>query len=230
MTNVFKISYLNKIAELFKEAFTLKKYKAMNPVLAVFCGILMIPFVLFSFFVAVILFCLAFPFDTFSSLVKSLHMLLKEEGQDVKHATQFIVYWISWPIVFSLYIMEYILLLWMVPTYALLAFLVYIWSFGGVKLHLFAREEDDIGVEVTGRYGALPIVLVIVGYALNFVMPLIHCVIYYLTLYFQYQESLFSYYNIVMICSPYHGMALLATFVFALIMAAYPKTKNTLNK
>ena len=228
--NLFKINYLNKIAVLFREAFKFKKYKAMNAVLAVFSGILVIPFVILSFFVAGYLFLLAFPFEILSSLVKSLHIILNDEGKNVKHATQFIIYWISWPVVFSLYITICTLLTMIIPTYALLSFLVYIWSFGGIKPHLFACEEDDISVEITGRYKALPIIFVVLGYTLNFLLPVIHGIIYYFRLYFEYNEEIFKSMFAQLIYPRYFNLSLLFVFIFALIMSFYPRRKNEENK
>lgn len=224
--NLFEINYLNKITALYKEAFLFKKYKAMNAGLAVLSGILMIPFVVASFMVTCVCFSLAFPFEVISSLVKSLHTILKDEGRDVKHATQVILYWLSWPIVFALYVAESAILALIVPTYALLSFLVYVWSFGGIRLQLFASVKNELSVDVEGRYKALPIVFVTVGYGLNFLLPLIHGAIYYVYLYFQYNEAVFIHRFSQGIYPKYYRISLLFIFIFSLIMASYPKKRD----
>jgi len=190
--NFFKIDFLAKMSALLKEAFKFKKYKAMNPILAVFTGILMLPIVVASFAVTAALAVLGFVFALVAYPVKYLHEIVNGEGKEVKHATQAIIYLISWPLVFGIYAVISFILVLLVPTYALFAFLLYVWSLGGFKFHLFANYTDDISIEVEGRYKILPAVYVGIGALVTFLIPLIHGIIHYADLYDQYLERMFG--------------------------------------
>ena len=191
--NLFDINYLSKISELFGEAFKLKKYKVMPVILAVLAFILMFPILFASFLVALILFVFAFVFETNISLVKSLHNILSNEASTAHPAAQFVLYWVSWPLVFSLYITEGLLLCVMVPLYAILSVLVYIWSFGGIKFHLFARKNDDISIEVPKQYKLIPALFVAIGCSFLVLIPLLHGIFHLIDLYYDYNEKMFIY-------------------------------------
>ena len=177
---------------LLKEAFTFRKYKAMHNVLAVFTGILMIPIVIASFLATAVFAALAFTFSILASPVKYLHEIVRGEREGVKHATQFIIYLISWPTVFFLYVLMSGLLLLMLPTYALLTFLLYVWSLGGFKFHLFPNQYDDLSIEVEGRYRYLPLIFIIIGGMTTVVVPMVHGVIHFVDLYEMYMERFFG--------------------------------------
>lgn len=160
--NLFQTNFLTKTANLMKEAFKLKKYKAMHPALAVFTMIFMLPWMLVSFALTAVLAVLGFIFELFAAPARYLHGLTKSEGNDVKHATQAVIYLISWPVIFALYAAMIPLMLCILVTYALFSIVTYAWSLCGFKFHLFPNELDDISIEVTKRYFALPLILVIV--------------------------------------------------------------------
>ena len=224
--SLFEMDFLKKMEMLLKEAFKFKKYKAMAPALAVFTGILMLPLVVASFAVTAVLSVLCFMFTVFSSPAKYLHDLVHGEGQSVKHATQTAIYLISWPIVFFLYVIMSFLLLMILPTYALLSVLLYAWSLGGFKFHLFANGVDDISIEVKGRYLALPIVFIIIGYLLVFFIPLVHGVVIYMDLYAKYLEDWFSYVFTGVYCR-YIAVHSAFAFLYSLIgFARGPRAKN----
>lgn len=160
--NFFEVDWLKKGADLMKEAFLFKKYKAMHPVLAILCGILMLPLVLISFIMAGIYFVLSFFFTIEIAPIKFLHGLVSKEGEGVKHATQFAIYWIAWPVVFFLYLLASGFIVTLSMLYALTSILTFIWSFGGFRFHLFATAED-ISVEVNDEYNMLLPAIYILG-------------------------------------------------------------------
>ena len=186
--NLYETDFLQKLSNLMKEAFKFKKYKAMSPALAVFTGIFMLPIVAISFACAAALWCLGFAFAILTTPVKYLHQIVNTEGKEVKHATQAIVYLISWPVVFFLYVWMSVLLLLIFPTYAALSFFTYVWTLGGFKFHLFVNQTDDIAIEVKGTYNALPVAFVIVGAVLLILIPLIHGIALYIDMYEDYLE------------------------------------------
>lgn len=225
--NLVEVNYLDKMSALLKEAFKFKKYKAMPPLLAVFLGILVIPFVFASFIVTAMLACLSFSFAIFTSPVKCLHGLVNKEGKEVRHATQFVVYLISWPLIFFCYAMMTLLLLLILPTYALLSILLYVWSFGGFKFHLFVSEADDIAIDVDGKYFVIPLVYVIIGYALVVIIPFIHWLVGY-SYYAQQSWELAGIYSQLFSAQEYPayiGVHSLFTSVYSLICSPYPKSK-----
>jgi len=187
----FEVDYLEKTVALLKEAFQFKKYKAMPGALAVFTGLLMLPIVLLSCPFLVVLAVLGFSFRSISSTVQYLHDLVSNEGQRVMHATQFVIYLLSWPTVFMLHGIRYALMLFIFPFYAIFSILAYIWTLGGFKFHLFAHDLEDLSIEVQGRYKALPIVFVIIGLAIMLIIPAVHGTITYIDLFKTYDEDLF---------------------------------------
>ena len=226
--NLVQINYLDKLSQLLREAFKFKKYKAMHPALAVFAGILMIPFVLASFSVAAAFAVLAFSFSVCTSPVKYLHTLVNQEGKEVKHATQAIVYLISWPFVFFLYAVMAVLLLMIIPTYALLSILLYVWSFGGFKFHLFMTETDNISIDVSKKYLAVPLIFVIVGYLMVAIIPFIHWMIGH-TSYAMQEQYLADIYDRLFpsqVYSVYFGVYSSFAFVYSLITSPFPRSKK----
>lgn len=224
--NLFEINFLGKMSALLKEAFKFKKYKAMNPALAVFTGLLMLPIVVASFAVTAMLAAVCFAFNVLSSPVKFLHGIVTAEGKDVKHATQFIIYFISWPLVFFTYAIMSFLLLLIIPTYALLSFLTYVWSLGGFKFHLFVTNADDISIEVDGRYSVLPWVYIFVGLAILVIAPVIHGTVHFVDLWNNFLEATFFGTFFGGIYGNYMSAHVVFSILYSLIgFARFPKAK-----
>lgn len=163
--------YIQETSKLFKEAFAFKKYKSMNGVFAVFCGIFVLPFVLISLFLATTLYVLGFVFNAITIPVKELYELLHKEGTEIKHATQFIIYWITWPIIVVFHLINAVISISLAINYAFCAIFTYIWSLGGFKFHIYCGQED-ISKQAKGKYSiALP--LVFIGINLLFVALII---------------------------------------------------------
>lgn len=170
---MFDVKYLDATTALLKEAFTFKKYKAMSIPCAILSGILVLPFVAFSFILAFFTYIFSFFFEIAKSPLDFLHGIVHKEGQDVKHGTQVIVYLISWPTISFLYVLLSLSLILLSILYALLACFTYIWSFGGFKFHLFIKDAQNIAINVKGNYRALWIVLfVVIGFVLALGLPI----------------------------------------------------------
>ena len=135
--NLFEINFFNSALDVLKESFKFKKYETMHPVLAIILILVFLPVFIASIFVALLLFCTFFFFKALSSPITYLHSLVRKEGQEVKHGTQVVIYWISWPIVFALYTSVSILLVFITIQYAMLSMLCYVWTLGGYKGRLF---------------------------------------------------------------------------------------------
>ena len=222
--NFFEIDFLTKMSTLLKEAFKFKKYKAMHPVLAVFTGILMLPIVAASFMVTASLAALGFVFSFAAYPIKYLQQIVHNEGQTVKHATQTVIYMVSWPWIFINYVFVSFLWLLLVPTYALFSFLLYVWSLGGFRFHLFATYTEDISITVEGTYKILPAVYVSIGGLLVFLLPLFHGISHYIDLFEVYMERLFAATFFVGIYPSYIGVHVAFTVLYTLIgFARHPK-------
>ncbi len=180
--NFFENDYTQNATDLIKETLKFKKYKAMHPALAVFVGIFMIPVVIIDALFAALLYVFGFLFNIMSTPVKYLHDVLKTEGEDIKHATQFIIYWISWPIVFIGYLLLSFTVFTLNLLYAVTAIFAYIWSLGGFKFHVSAEGSKNSTIDVKGRLFILPLIYVIVCavaiVAVPLVLTIVDCVDY----------------------------------------------------
>lgn len=214
---LFEIDFLQKLGVLLKEAFKFKKYKTMHPALAVFTGIFMIPLVLISFVLVAVVAVLEFFFSVLTSPVKYLHAVVHDEGKVVMHATQFIIYFISWPLVFMLYALMSFLIVLIVPIYALLSITVYIWTLGGFKFHLYMNKYEDISIETSGRCCWLSIVFIIVSSFISIIVPSIHGVIHFVDLYANYIENTFIESFVGSVYPMYLGIQILFASVYSLI-------------
>ena len=174
----FSINFMERATVVLKEALQLKKYKAMPVALAIIVGIFMLPLVLASVVCAVLVYVLGYLFSVVSLPVQSLHKLLREEGQGVMHGTQVIVYLLSWSFIFGAYAALTFFLISLTALYSLFSIFTYLWTLGGFKFHLFAKEED-ISIEVTGKYKTLiPVIFIAVMGVLLVLLPLINTFIF----------------------------------------------------
>ena len=189
--NLFEINFLDKMSALLKEAFKFKKYKAMHPAFAVFVGLFMLPVVVASFAVTAILAVLSFIYEIVAAPVRYIHGIVNNEGKQLMHATQFIVYLISWPLMFVAYAVIALMLIVIFPIYALLSFCLYVWSLGGFKFHLFPSFAGDISIEVNGKYRVLPAIFIAGSSIVLLIVPFVDGVLYYVELYKYYLEGEF---------------------------------------
>lgn len=174
----FSINFVEKATAVLKEAVQLKKYKAMPLVFAIIVGVFMLPVAIASAVCAALLYVLGYLFSVVSLPVQSLHKLLHEEGQKVKHGTQLVVYLLSWGFIFAAYATLTFFLVTLTVLYSLFSIFTYLWTLGGFKFHLFAKEED-IAVEVDGKYNNLiPIIFIAAMGALLIVVPLITSIVF----------------------------------------------------
>ncbi len=165
-------NYMQGVTAVIREAQKLKKYKAMHIAFAIVIGVLMLPIAVAALGLAVALYILGYLYSVISTPTKKLHELLRNEGRDLKHATQFIIYFISWGFVFSAYAVLFGFAVVLNILYSLFSILAYICTLGGFKFHVFVCDED-ISVDVEGRYHiAVLIVYVAVMGALIVLLPL----------------------------------------------------------
>ena len=180
----FFVDYLTRTTALLKEAFTLKKYKAMPIVLAIFTGLIELPFFLLTLPLLLTLYVCGFIFKVISTIIEHLHDVVRRAGGEVKHATQFIIYFLSWGFIFFLYVLASALLLVLTVSYALAALLTYVWTLGGFKFHFFADESEELSTEVQSTYHVLlPLILLLGAILLLVIVPLVCTLIEILPMY-----------------------------------------------
>lgn len=94
------MNYYEHIKKINAQIFVFTNYKKLNLPLKILCGIATLPFSISCLFILglyylslVIYYCIKSPLDY-------LHSFVKNEGKEVKHATQFIIYFIAFPTIF----------------------------------------------------------------------------------------------------------------------------------
>ena len=221
----FTTDYLEKTTALFKEAILLKKYKAMPVALAILVGIVMLPFALMTAIGALFLYGISYIFKIVVLPIEQLHKLLHTEGQSVQHATQFIMYFLSWSFIFSAYTMFCFMSVITTILYSFCSIATYIWSLGGIKFHVFPNK-DDISVSVEGQYNIiLPVILLIGVAVLMLIVPLIQAIGYSAEIGFEYIkfDMFLDLYKLKMVGM--QGISLLFTAVYTVVALALRPTK-----
>jgi len=172
----FSVNFMQRATVVLTEAKKMKKYKAMPLGLAIIVGIFMLPIAIAAAVCAAFVYVLGYLFSVVSLPVQKLHKLLRDEGQGVQHATQFVIYFLSWTFVFSAYALLSFFLIVLTVLYSVFSILTYIYTLGGFKFHVFASDED-ISIEVDGRYPiAIPVIYIVCMALLYVVVPIIRSV------------------------------------------------------
>lgn len=223
----FSIGFLNQTNALFKEAFKFKKYKAMPLGWAIIVGIIMAPFMLLNLIFAALLYVLSYIFDIIAMPINSLYKVLHAEGQSVMHATQFILYLLSWPLIFTAYAWQSILVIFSTILYSINAILVYAWTFGGIKFHVFVSQAESIEIETNGKYNQLlPAILVAATAVIMIILPLISTISTCAEIGFDYLKfsTIMNIFKFEILQR--RSLSMLVSFLYSvLIMARFPRKK-----
>lgn len=100
------MDYHAPIKGLIKEARESTRIKEMSLVARIIVTILLVPFIILAFLNIVYYYITLFFFKAFTSPIQYLHNIVKEEAKDVKHATQFAIYWLTFPYIFFMYVIQ----------------------------------------------------------------------------------------------------------------------------
>jgi len=141
----------DSVTNMFKQAFLFRKYKNINIVLAVLYVIITIPFLLTALVFFILYHIINFSFELIKSPADYLLSLTKNVGNDVKHATQAVVYFVGFPTAFLLYTVMAFLVPLLFIAYFLINCCVYCFTLGDIKFnpyldHVVEREyslEDE---------------------------------------------------------------------------------------
>lgn len=174
----FSANYMQGVTAVIKETQKIKQYKAMPLAFAIVIGVLMLPFAIAAILFALSIYVFGYLFSVVSEPVQKLHELLKGEGRELKHASQFIIYFLSWSFIFSAYAFLAALSVILNILYSIFAILAYIATLGGIKFHVFARNED-VSVEIDKKHNLVAlIVFVSVMGVLLILLPLIQTIVF----------------------------------------------------
>ena len=181
--NFLNVDFANGTTALFKEAFKFKKYKAMPVFFAVVVGIFQIPFALISFLMAGLLYIFNFMIKLFKIPVEEMHKIVRSEKEEVKHATQAVVYLISWPLIFFSYAMLVSFNVVLNIFYLIVSVTTFVWSLGGFRFHLLMSDVENIEKDVEGKYNKKVLIWFLIGIvAVLILLPIILSAIYYIGL------------------------------------------------
>ena len=178
---LFEINYFDRAMALFKEAFSFKKYKLMAAPFAVVTAIVFLPLQIASLLLGVMMLLSALFLRINLSLTTGWHKVVTNEGQIVKHATQVVVSFFSWPFILFIYVLSGVYLSSITMGYLTFGCISYIWTLGGIKFKAFIGDSsDDCAVVKTGRYPVIiPTIFTIVTGIIMIGAPIVAaCVIY----------------------------------------------------
>ncbi len=96
--------YYSVIKQNMMEFLKFKNYHQMHIALAIFSFIVMLPFIIGAFVIFGLLSVVYFFFYLMGLPAEFLLSFIRQEGKDVKHATQTVIYIIGFPIIFLWYV------------------------------------------------------------------------------------------------------------------------------
>ncbi len=187
------VNLLEKTERLAKEFFKFQKIRklTLHPVFKVMALLCTVPFMTLFVLCIGVLFVLSVLLELIKSPITFLHKITREEASDVKHATQAVIYWVSWPIVFGLYCVYAALFLEYVLLYFATQIFGYIGGLCGYKFHLLPFEEDiSLNDDKIKEKGTKEIIMFIV-YILMVAGLSVSAAIIFSNLYANYNEAAF---------------------------------------
>ena len=134
------MNYQAAVQGLIAEAKRGVRFQGMGSAKKVLLIIGLIPLIVYTFFSVVSYYVLLFFYKGFTAPLEYLHRIVKDESKDVKHATQFAVYWIAFPFVFFLYVMQSFAAFMFYFQWFGLMVCMYLVTLGGVKFQPFLMD------------------------------------------------------------------------------------------
>ena len=135
------------VENLLNEAKRGIQYQSMNKICKILLIIGFIPLIISTVLSVCGYYVLLFFYKGFSAPLEYLHQLVKKEGQEVKHATQFAIYWIAFPFIFVLYVFQAMAAVMFYFAWFGLMVNVYLVTLGGVKWQPFLMDvkfDDEV--------------------------------------------------------------------------------------
>ena len=141
-------TYFDNLVCLCKNAFSNKKYLVLPKALRVLTRIFMLPaYVLFLIYIA-FGFLIVVIYNIIISPNQFLHKILHDEAVTLNGAAQFILYFISWPLIFFYYVLVASLTTVLLIMYLFAMITAYIASLGAFKINIELSkqvvEKDEV--------------------------------------------------------------------------------------
>lgn len=95
------MDFIAAVKAFVKEACLLRNYKRMSKFMAVLSFILVLPWVCALLGVLAAYYCCLAMYKLAEAPVAQIKGCMEESGEKVKHATQFLIYWTAYPLVFA---------------------------------------------------------------------------------------------------------------------------------
>jgi hypothetical protein len=137
-----KIDFLSRINKLWNVSFTFRSYKKLFPAASAISALVLWPFLLASLLLSGFYYLYAFILKICSVPVDFLSKVMHEEGREVKHATQAIVYFVAFPVVFFMYILISFFTINLVVLYFFISVFNYAWTIKGFVLKPYLLEAE----------------------------------------------------------------------------------------
>lgn len=168
-----KTDFLVSMNRLWGMSFSFRTYKKVPLVAAIFAGIILWPVLLLSLLFSLVYYCNAIFLKICTIPLEYLTNLLHDEGKDVKHATQAVIYLIGFPLVFLMNVVRSFLTISLVIQYAIISFLNYLWTLKGFEFHPYLPEGGcvelpDTPVQTSEKLKVLIISAAVLALALVF--------------------------------------------------------------
>lgn len=170
--------YQKAAKHLLTQAFKDNRFKGMDKWLQVVIKIGLIPLYILTFFSLAWYYVTLFFYRGITSPVEYLHRIIKDEAKDVKHATQFAIYWLAFPFVFFLYVLKSMASIMFYFLWFSLMLCVYLVTLGGVRFQPFLmdvtfEEENYDLIKKPGLVGTMVFTGILYFFYLLFLMGVI---------------------------------------------------------
>ena len=142
------MNYHIQIKGLIAEAKKGLQYQRVSGAAKFFLILGMIPLIVSAFLQVCTFYVTLFFYKGFIAPLEYLHKVVKNEGQETKHATQFAIYWISWPFIFFLHVFQSLMAMTFYFQWFVLMLNVYLVTLGGVRWQPFLLDADYSSEEV----------------------------------------------------------------------------------
>lgn len=168
------MDYTLAIKGLLSEVKQFVQFKGKSLACKILLIIAILPLIICAFSTVATYYILLFFYRGLSSPLEYIHQVVKKEGEDVKHATQFIIYWIAFPLLFLLYFVQAFAALMFYFIWFEIMFFTYLATLGGVRWQPFLM---DVKYEEVKKFEAKPknelAALIYVSITLTFVLLLV---------------------------------------------------------
>ncbi len=188
------MNYELKMRALIKEAFKFKKYKKMNLLFKILTIILEIPFIISSL-IFIALFYIAYCFiDLISISGEYVKTVIRNEGKDVKHATQFIIYFFGFPFVILMTIITSFLNLFLGIYYFFVNIFGEVATLHGFKFQPFiSSASEDFEINVNDK--AYSQTILISFFVINYTLIILTIILRFFFIQLHYDEIYGYYYT-----------------------------------